>query len=68
MLQLLEEHIRRCYGRAADCAEEAKTETDEKQKASLLGMEQSWLHLAKSYGFVESLELFLMDSHNQRKR
>jgi hypothetical protein len=67
MLQLLEEHIQRCYGRATECAEEAKTETDKKQKASLLGMEQSWLHLAKSYEFVQSLELFLLDSHNQKK-
>lgn len=68
MLQLLDEHIQRCYGRAAECAQEAKTETDEKQKASLLGMEKSWLHLAKSYEFVQSLELFLLDSYNQTKR
>ena len=66
MLQKLGDHIRAYHERAAECAEQAKTETNEKIRADLLKMEKTWLHLAKSYEFVQSLESFLLDAHRRR--
>jgi hypothetical protein len=62
MLQRLGGHIRACYARAAECAEEAKAETNEKHRADLLRIEQSRTTLARSYEFVQSLEAFLLDA------
>jgi hypothetical protein len=68
MLQKLGDHVRACYERAAECAEQAKTETNEKIRNDLLKMEKTWTHLAKSYEFVQSLESFLLDAHRRRTR
>ncbi|HLH12117.1 MAG TPA: hypothetical protein VKV77_09610 [Methylovirgula sp.] len=66
MLQKLDDHIRACYERAADCAEAAKVEKDPNLKAHYLHMEKSWTQLGKSYASVESLERFLLDSHKRQ--
>jgi hypothetical protein len=67
MLQL-GDHIRGCYERAAECTEQAKTEPNEKLKDDLLKMERSWINLARSYEFVQSLETFLLDAHQRKMR
>ena len=41
MLQKLGDHIRACYERAAQCAEQAKTKTNEKIRDDLLKMKKS---------------------------
>ena len=53
MLQKLGDHIRASYERAAQCAEQAKTEANVKIRDDLLRMEKTWIHLAKSYEFVQ---------------
>jgi hypothetical protein len=65
MLQKLGDHIRICYERAAEAAADAKTAADKKQRDSLLKLEATWLHLAKSYEFVQRLEAFLMNAHRR---
>ena len=64
-LQKLGDHIRQCYERAAESAELASTERDERMKEKLLKIESTWIHLAKSYEFVQSLETFLLDAHRR---
>ena len=65
MLRNLPEHIRACQVRAAECRERANQITDAKLKADFREMEQRWMHLARSYGFVESLQDFLIDAHRK---
>ena len=64
MLQRLGDHISACLKRANQCREAAASETDEHSRRQLLDLEQQWQHVAKSYEFIESLERFLMDQHN----
>jgi hypothetical protein len=61
MLQRLGDHIKACRERASECNALAQSHTDEIQKAHYLEMEKHWLHIARSYEFVESLERFLLD-------
>jgi hypothetical protein len=61
MLQRLEEEIRHCYERAANCRQRADITADPQLKADLLMMELSWIRLAKSFEFSQSLERFLSD-------
>jgi len=68
MLQYFGDHIRHCYEHAAECAEQAKTEPNEKLKDDLRKMETSWIHLAKNYEFLQNLEAFLLDAHQRRMR
>jgi len=65
MLRNLPEHSRACRVRAAECREHANQITDAKLKADFQEMEQRWMHLARSYGFVESLQDFLIDAHRK---
>jgi hypothetical protein len=63
MLQRLGDHIKACRERAAECTVMAQSCADEIRKANYLEIEKHWLHIAKSYEFVESLERFLLDWH-----
>jgi hypothetical protein len=66
MLQKLGAHISACEERAADCRRRAGETTDPDGKAELLNFERNWAHLARGYGLVESLERFLLDTHESR--
>ena len=64
MLQKLGDHIKACLDRAAEAdALAAKTE-EPTLKAELSAMAMRWLHLSRSYEFIESLERSLLDSQN----
>jgi hypothetical protein len=64
MLQRLGEYISACLQRADECRNAAASETDDRVRSQLLDLEQQWQHLAKSYEFIETLERFLLDQHN----
>jgi len=66
MLQKLGDHVAACYERAADCAEKAKATSNEGIKTDFLKMADTWMHLAHSYEFVQSLQAFLLDSYRRR--
>jgi hypothetical protein len=66
MLKDLPDHIRACHQSAAVCHEQANEAADERSKAEYLRMESSWMQLARSYAFVDSLEHFLLDAGGAR--
>jgi hypothetical protein len=66
MLQKLRPHIAACLERAADCRRRALEAEDPARQQELLDFERTWLHLARSYEFVESLERFLLDGARSR--
>ena len=63
MLQRLSDHIRDCYERADECAEQAAQASDEIRKADFITMKRSWVHLARTCEFMERLERFLLESY-----
>ena len=63
MLEKLNDHIRDCYERAAECAKQAAHASDEIWKADFIIMERSWTHLARTCEFVERLEHSLLESY-----
>ena len=63
MPQKLNDHIRDCYERAAECAEQAAQAYDEIWKADFITMERSWIHLARTCEFMERLENSLLESY-----
>ena len=66
MLQKLRPHIAECVERAADCRQRALETREPATRQELLDFERTWLHLARSYEFVESLERFLLDAAKSR--
>jgi hypothetical protein len=66
MLQKLDADIRECHVRAAQCSERAKIQRDNWLKDELLRMEETWLQLAESYQFAQSLEAFLRDADRRK--
>jgi len=66
MLQKLQPHIAECVERAADCRRRAMESEDPARRRELSDFERTWLHLARSYEFVESLERFLLDAARSR--
>ena len=68
MLEKLNDHIRDCYERAADCAKQAAQASDEIRKADFIIMERSWIHLARTCEFVERLEHSLLESYRFKLR
>jgi hypothetical protein len=52
MLQNLDQQIRDCLQRAADCAERAKAATNERDRKDWLDVEASYLRLAHSVEFA----------------
>jgi hypothetical protein len=65
MLQRLADHIAASYGRAAECKERAASATHPETKEEYVRLARGWVHLARSYEFVESLERFLLDAHEE---
>ena len=68
MLLKLTRHISGCYERAAECKCRAEQATDPERKADFLTLESSWIHLARSYETVESLERFLLSAYSYTER
>jgi len=59
-------NIAASYGRAAECKERAPSATHPETKAEYIRLARGWVHLARSYEFVESLERFLLDATRKR--
>jgi hypothetical protein len=66
VLDLLSDHIRLCYQRAAQ-AEERAANADPAETTHQLNLAKWWAHLARSYEFAESLERFLADADSARE-
>ena len=66
MLQKLRPHIAECLERAADCRRRALEAENHTRQRELRDFERTWMHLARSYEFVESLERFLLDAAKYR--
>jgi hypothetical protein len=64
MLQRLGQYISACLRRADECRQAAAAENDQRIRSQLLHLERQWQHAAKSYEFIETLEQFLLDQHN----
>jgi hypothetical protein len=60
MLQKLSDRIKNCLDRAADAKRRADETADPSLKAEHLRLGRSWVRLARSYEFAESLERFLL--------
>jgi hypothetical protein len=58
MLESLTEPVRACHEHAIEAKSIADETSDPVLKASYLEMERRWMFLARSYGFVQSLESF----------
>ena len=67
MLQTLSHHIKACLDRSADAERRAKASNDADMKAAYMQIADRWLVLARSYGFVESLERFLFNNDHIRR-
>jgi PAS domain S-box-containing protein len=68
MLVELSDPIRACRERAVEARSKADETRDPALKVGYLEMEERWLLLARSYGFVESLEGFTAASAAQRSK
>jgi hypothetical protein len=66
MLQKLADHINACLARAAEAERLAAATSDADLRAQHLDMAKRWMHLARSYEFIESLERFLLDSQRSK--
>jgi hypothetical protein len=66
MLQKLADHIAEAHNRAAEFKDLAAQASDDASRTHYLQLAKSWSYLAKSYTFVESLELFLLDAHYKK--
>jgi hypothetical protein len=60
MLRKLDDHVKKCLIRAATARTRADETADPARKAEYLRLELSWIRLARSYEFAESLEHFLL--------
>src|SRR5262245_61449184 len=59
MLRQLSKEQRECLDRALECRGRADASTDGTARKTFLDMEQRWLRLARSYEYMERLDLFL---------
>lgn len=66
MLLRLGTRVRECQERAAHWAQRAQAASNENTRAECLSAERSWAELAKSYEFVERLELFLSETGRRK--
>jgi len=64
MLQRLSQHITACHDRAEECRRRAEAAAVASIKTEFLDLETSWLQLANSYEFVETLERLLLSARN----
>ena len=62
MLQKLGDHIKNCLDHAVEANRRAHETADPKEKAGHLRLVRSWIGLARSYEFAESLERFLLNA------
>jgi len=62
VLNKLSEQIRECLQHAVDCARKAADQSDPGLRDDFLRLEKSWLGLAQSMEFVESLNSFTKNS------
>jgi hypothetical protein len=58
MLQSLNQQIRDCLQRAADCAEQAKAGTNERDRKDWLDIEASYLRVARSIELANRAERY----------
>jgi PAS domain S-box-containing protein len=68
MLEQLSDQIRQCYERAAEARAQADATNEPALKAQFLKTEKSWLILARSYGFTESLADFNAANSERRRK
>jgi hypothetical protein len=66
VLQRLGGHIADALERAARADQRAADATDWEVRRDYQRIAENWRVLARSFQFVESLEQFLIDAHNQR--
>ena len=59
VLNTLSEQVRECLLHAENCARQAATEINPELKASFLGLERSWLLLARGYEFTDQADRLL---------
>ena len=59
VLNNLSEQVRECLLHAENCARQAATEINPELKASFLGLERSWLLLARGYEFTDQADRLL---------
>jgi hypothetical protein len=64
MPQQLDDQIRACHLRAQQCRTEAELAQDTAVRVQLQDLERQWLHVARSYEFIENLERLLL--HHQK--
>ena len=55
----LSEQLRECLLHAENCARQAANETNPELKVGFLGLERSWLLLARSYEFTDQADRLL---------
>ena len=67
MLEQFSDQIRRCYEHVAEAKAKADATDDPALKAEFLNMESSWLTLARSHGFTESLGDFTKANSERRR-
>jgi len=68
MLQKLSDHMKACLDRSAEAERRANAANDADMKAAYMEIADRWRFLARSYGFVESLERFLLSSNHIRRQ
>jgi len=56
VLNNLSEQFRECLLHAKNCARQAAAETNPELKAGFLGLERSWLLLARGYEFTDQAD------------
>ena len=57
MFLVINKDARECHLHAEHCEDKARLQSDPELRQGLLGMQQRWLSLARSYEFLERLEL-----------
>ena len=62
MVRKIEDHVKDCLDHAAKAGSSANETADPARKAEFLCLEISWIRLARSYEFAESLKSFLLKS------
>ena len=66
MLRNLNDEVTFGYGRAEEYARKARAAFTDEMRADFLRLQESWLHLARSYEFAERLLDF--SKENKRRR
>jgi hypothetical protein len=67
MLEQFSDKVRECYEFAAEARAKVDATNDPALKAEWLNAERRWLHLARSFGFTESLKDFTTENSERRR-